>query len=49
LVSVQTSALAISGGATPKKLVFGYDSQHRRVSKTVITLSGTAKISDGWE
>lgn len=57
LVSVQTSALAISGGATPTKLVFGYDSQHRRVSKTVLTLSGTAYTTvashkvfayDGW-
>lgn len=42
LVSVQTSAIAILGGATPKKLVFGYDSENRRVSKTVLSWSGSS-------
>lgn len=41
LVSVQTSAVAILGGATPKKLVFGYDAENRRISKTVLSMSGT--------
>lgn len=41
LVSLQTSTIAISGGATPKKLVFAYDSENRRISKTVLGWSGT--------